>query len=175
MSKGRRRLCPSLAHRQHAQSRAGEYIDSNPRLFERIPKVQSDKSAESVLNAASSRHRLGARPVETVRALDGQPLAANSRACVLTSVHPPFDVRIFHKECKSLAAAGYDVTLIATATENGFHEGIALNTLPDWKNRFHRFLRGSLTVYKRALEVDADVYHFHDPELIPTALLLRLH
>jgi glycosyltransferase involved in cell wall biosynthesis len=93
----------------------------------------------------------------------------------LTSAHPAFDVRIFHKECKSLARAGYDVTLIATAKENSFHEGIALKTLPAWENRFHRFLHGSIAVYKSALEVDADVYHFHDPELIPAALLLRLH
>jgi glycosyltransferase involved in cell wall biosynthesis len=97
------------------------------------------------------------------------------KVCVLTSAHPAFDVRIFHKECKSLARAGYDVTLIATAMENGFHEGIALKTLPAWKNRFHRFLHGAIAVYKSALEVDADVYHFHDPELIPAALLLRLH
>jgi hypothetical protein len=79
------------------------------------------------------------------------------KVCVLTSAHPAFDVRIFHKECKSLARAGYDVTLIATAMENGFHEGIALKTLPAWKNRFHRFLHGAIAVYKSALEVDADV------------------
>jgi glycosyltransferase involved in cell wall biosynthesis len=96
------------------------------------------------------------------------------KVCVLTSAHPAFDVRIFHKECKSLARAGYEVTLIAAAKENGFHDGVALKTLPIWKNRFHRFMRGSLAVYKRALEVDADIYHFHDPELIPAALLLRL-
>lgn len=97
------------------------------------------------------------------------------KVCVLTSAHPAFDVRIFHKECKSLARAGYEVTLIATADENGIHDGISLKNLPVWKNRLHRFTRGSLAVYKGALEVDADIYHFHDPELIPTALLLRLH
>ena len=97
------------------------------------------------------------------------------KVCVLTSAHPAFDVRIFHKECKSLARAGYEVTLIATADENGVHDGISLKNLPVWKNRLHRFTRGSLAAYKGALEVDADIYHFHDPELIPTALLLRLH
>ncbi|HEV7968636.1 MAG TPA: glycosyltransferase family 4 protein [Candidatus Acidoferrales bacterium] len=95
------------------------------------------------------------------------------KVCVLTSAHPAFDVRIFHKECKSLARAGYEVTLIASAKEDGIHDGITLITLPAWKSRLDRFARGSRAIYKNALKVDADIYHFHDPELIPTALLLR--
>jgi glycosyltransferase involved in cell wall biosynthesis len=96
------------------------------------------------------------------------------KICVMTSAHPPFDVRIFHKECKSLALAGYDVALIASGNEDGVHEGIKFVCLPRWKNRLDRFIRGSFTVYRKAREVNADIYHFHDPELIPAALLLRL-
>jgi hypothetical protein len=96
------------------------------------------------------------------------------KICVLTSAHPPSDVRIFHKECKSFARAGYDVTLIASVAENGRREGIKLVGLPRWKSRLDRMVRGSIAIYKKACEENADIYHFHDPELIPAALLLRL-
>lgn len=96
------------------------------------------------------------------------------KICVLTSAHPAFDVRIFHKECKSLARAGYEVVLIAPGKEDGIHDEVLLKALPAWKSRADRFTRGSIAVYRRAVEEGADVYHFHDPELIPIALLLRL-
>jgi glycosyltransferase involved in cell wall biosynthesis len=96
------------------------------------------------------------------------------KICVLTTAHPPSDVRIFHKECKSIARAGYDVTLIASADEECIRDDIRLLRLPRWKNRLDRVLRGSFAIYKKARESNADIYHFHDPELIPTALLLRL-
>jgi len=97
------------------------------------------------------------------------------KICILTSAHPAFDVRIFHKEGKSLARAGYEVTLIASGSADGTYEGITLKCLPVWKNRKDRLLRGLTAVYRLALKADADVYHFHDPELIPVALLLRVH
>jgi len=96
------------------------------------------------------------------------------KICVLTSVHPASDVRIFHKECKSLARAGYDVTLVATGEKDSEHDGVMHRAIPASKGRLQRFLRGSLAVYRKAIQEDADAYHFHDPELIPIALLLRL-
>jgi glycosyltransferase involved in cell wall biosynthesis len=92
----------------------------------------------------------------------------------MTSAHPPSDVRIFHKECKSIARAGYDVTLLASVAESGVREGIKLVRLPRWKNRLDRVLRGFFAIYKKARRENADIYHFHDPELIPAALLLQL-
>ena len=92
------------------------------------------------------------------------------KVCHLTSVHSIDDGRIFRKECTSLAANGFDVTLIAFG-ENSFEDikngvkRISLN-LPV-KNRLQRFFKRSKTIYKKALDIDADIYHFHDPELLP--------
>ena len=46
--------------------------------------------------------------------------------CILTSVHQPFDVRIFHKEAKSLARAGYEVALIAQHDKEKTVDGVKI-------------------------------------------------
>ena len=97
----------------------------------------------------------------------------NKNVCILTSVHQPFDTRIFHKQAKSLLKAGYDVTLIAQHDKNEVVDGIKIVALPKPRNRFWRML-GTWRVFKLALKQKADVYHFHDPELIPIAVLLKL-
>jgi glycosyltransferase involved in cell wall biosynthesis len=91
----------------------------------------------------------------------------------LTSVHPPFDIRIFHKECKSLAAAGYEVTLLAPCPRDQVVDAIQLRAIPKARNRLDRLTRSFWHIYRRALRERADLYHFHDPELIPLGLALR--
>lgn len=94
---------------------------------------------------------------------------------MLTSVHSPFDTRIFHKEAKSLATAGYDVTLIAQHDKEEIVDGIRIVHLPEPKNRFERMTRTVWQIYRKAFEINADIYHFHDPELMPIGLLLKQH
>jgi len=91
----------------------------------------------------------------------------------MTSVHPPFDVRIFHKQCQSLARAGYRVTLIAPIERDQQCGDVFLRAFPRYANRFDRVLKGTLAMYRSARRENADIYHFHDPELIPVGLLLR--
>jgi glycosyltransferase involved in cell wall biosynthesis len=95
------------------------------------------------------------------------------RVGVLTSVHPAWDVRIFHKECKALVRAGYDVTLVVPHERDEVAEGIRIKAVPKPTGRLVRMTCTTWQVYRKAVELDADVYHFHDPELIPVGLLLR--
>jgi len=94
------------------------------------------------------------------------------RICHFTSVHPWNDIRIFHKECVSLASLGYDVTLVAVGEkEDDFIEqGVRVITLVNtFQGRVSRALRFSRLVVETAVKVNADLYHFHDPELLPHA------
>jgi len=94
--------------------------------------------------------------------------------CILTTVHPPFDTRIFHKQAKTLVRAGYDVTLIAQHDGDRVVEGVRVIGLPKPRNRFTRIFGLTWRAFRLALRQHADVYHFHDPELLPAGALLKL-
>ncbi len=97
-----------------------------------------------------------------------------TEVCVLTSVHQPFDGRIFHRECRSLAQAGYQVTLIApTELEPQERDGIALVGVKPAVSRWQRPLVW-WRLYRHVLRLRPQVVHFHDPELLLLVPLLRL-
>jgi glycosyltransferase involved in cell wall biosynthesis len=95
------------------------------------------------------------------------------KACILTSVHPCFDVRIFQKQAISLARAGYQVTLVAVADfEEKVVDQVRILGLPQSRSRGLRPLNWYRTL-KIALREQADVYHFHDPELLFVGSMIR--
>jgi glycosyltransferase involved in cell wall biosynthesis len=98
-----------------------------------------------------------------------------TKVCIITSVHQPFDTRIFHKEAKSLRKAGYDITLIAQYDKEETIDGIKIVPIPKPKNRAERVGKTIWMAYRKALKINADIYHSHDPELIPIGILLRIH
>lgn len=93
------------------------------------------------------------------------------RICHMTSAHRSDDGRIFKKECVSLANAGYEVFLVARG-ESRLECGIEVRGVKTREGRLARMLLGARDVYKRALALDADIYHFHDPELLPYGVRL---
>lgn len=91
----------------------------------------------------------------------------------MTSAHRQEDIRIFIKECSSLAAAGYEVYQVSRGTsyeKNGVHL-VGVGEISG--NRLVRMLKGAKSVYRTARKLDADVYHLHDPELLPYGLKLK--
>lgn len=93
----------------------------------------------------------------------------------LSSAHPRYDTRIFVKMCSSSVAAGYDTSLvIADGNGNESLNGISIIDVGNKSgNRISRMTKIVFKVYKAALELRADIYHIHDPELLFIALLLK--
>lgn len=92
----------------------------------------------------------------------------------LTSVHPRYDTRIFLKECTSLANNGFSVSLVvADGKGDEQKNNVAIYDVGASKGRFDRIRNAPKRVFKKAVELDADIYHFHDPELIPIGLKLK--
>ena len=98
---------------------------------------------------------------------------ADAHVVHVTTVHGPFDTRIFHKECRALADAGYHVSLIASHDKSEVRSGVEMVPLPRYANRLLRILLGPWQVYQTAYRQRAKLYHIHDPELLLVALLLK--
>ena len=95
------------------------------------------------------------------------------KICHVSSVHDSYDNRIMKKECHSLAKAGYDVYFVVAG--ESFEEcgvnvvGIGLKP----QKRIKRMFQFSKKAVVKALEIDADLYHLHDPELLLYAMRFK--
>ena len=87
--------------------------------------------------------------------------------CHITVTHQTFDTRIFRKECLSLIKAGYKVTLIAPHDREETVDGVKILPVLKWKSFLERIDKVPRTAIKLAQKLNADLYHFHDPELLP--------
>lgn len=99
------------------------------------------------------------------------------RVCHISTAHPENDGRILFKECSSISKAGYDVSLIVTSDKEKVINGVKIIPLSKKNNknnnRIYRMFYKTKQAYNKAVEVDADIYHFHDPELIPLGKKLK--
>ncbi len=93
----------------------------------------------------------------------------------ITSVHPQNDNRILYKECTTLSRIGYDVTLIAAGAETQKANGTQIIGYEKANaGRVKRMIQTSFfDMIKECKKVDAEIYHFHDPELIFMGLYLK--
>ncbi|MBK8004903.1 MAG: glycosyltransferase [Gemmatimonadetes bacterium] len=65
------------------------------------------------------------------------------------------------------------MTFVAPGAPVGTVDGVRYLAIPRARSRARRLAFGGLQVLRAALAAGADLYHFHDPELIPVGLVLR--
>ena len=95
------------------------------------------------------------------------------RVCHVCSGHSEDDGRVFHRECVTLAEAGYEVHLIArSARQEAYtNRGVAIHPLPVPKSRQGRLAR-RWSVARMAASLCPDLYHVHEPELLGPVLAI---
>lgn len=94
----------------------------------------------------------------------------------LTSAHHRYDIRIFIKMCSSLAKnENYQVSLVI-ADGKGYETKNSVEIFDvgaKTGGRLSRMTKTAKKIFEKAIELDSDVYHLHDPELIPIGLKLN--
>lgn len=96
--------------------------------------------------------------------------------CFVSTVHDPFDSRVFYKLARTLARGGYTVTLLAPGAPDETFDGVRLKPLPPKppaRQAWRRWL-GLLRVWRQARAEHADLYFVYDPEMTVVGLLLKL-
>lgn len=96
-----------------------------------------------------------------------------TKVCYFTSKDSN-DIRVFHKECVSLVKAGYDVTMVCPNAEDKDIQGVHVRGVKfEERGDLARFTKLPKLLYEKALEVDADIYHFNDPASIRYGVKLK--
>lgn len=90
------------------------------------------------------------------------------RVAIVTTVHVPGDTRVWHKQVRTLAGAGYEVHYLATDLD-GFdgRDGVVLHDLGPRRLGVTARLGRLRRVVREVRRLDPDVIHIHDPELLP--------
>lgn len=90
-----------------------------------------------------------------------------ARVVHLTSAHPRDDTRVLLKECFSLARHGHEVVLVvADGRGNESRSAVMIVDVGQPSGRLERILKTTKRIFRKALELNADIYHLHDPELL---------
>lgn len=95
---------------------------------------------------------------------------------MLSSVHSWDDIRIYRKMGRTLARLGHEVYLIGLGEETSgpiYQEGIFVYKVRRPYSRWERMWKTSQKVIHIAERIRADIYHFHDPELLPGCVRFR--
>ena len=96
------------------------------------------------------------------------------KVCHISTVHARYDNRIFNKQCSTLAENGYDTHLIiADGLGDEVKNGVHIWDIGKEAGRFERIRNSTKKAFQRALEIEADLYQLHDPELLPIGLKLK--
>lgn len=102
-----------------------------------------------------------------------EAVAEKTRICLFSTAQMPDDVRLFHREAKSLVRAGYEVHVVVPSDKSEVKDGVQFHAIKKPKTRLVRMVFMPFIAAYAALKTKSSIYHFHDPELLPIGFLMR--
>lgn len=92
----------------------------------------------------------------------------------LSTLHARDELRVHLKEVRTLRDAGYRVAqVVADGKGDGAVDGVPVFDVGTAPNRLRRMLVLPLRAYRRIRALNPAIVHFHDPELLPVAYMLK--
>jgi glycosyltransferase involved in cell wall biosynthesis len=97
------------------------------------------------------------------------------KVCHVISGYIRDNGRVFQRQCKSLQKFGFEVSLLTNDGEiDEIKDGIRIYSCKRfWKNRFKVLFFAKYQFLESAINIDADIYQLHSPELISLGLSLQ--
>lgn len=97
------------------------------------------------------------------------------KVCHVISGYFRNDPRVFQRQCKSLKEAGFSVSILTNDDQpDEILEDIPIYSSNNfWSSRLRVLLSAKKQFLKRAIEIDADIYQMHSPELLSLGLALK--
>jgi glycosyltransferase involved in cell wall biosynthesis len=136
--------------------------------------VRSGGFADAGLNAqrfdmATQTATLSTRSTPLAAAKNGSDKIT---LCHFTTAHTQIKSRTLHRMCLPLAAAGIHIQYVSPARETPAHEGVEFVRISATRSRAGRVVR-SVKLLRELARLDATIYHFQDPELLPVGFALK--
>lgn len=127
------------------------------------------------------RHRLAHRDTEygtvteTVTRPSTAPTKRERRICIATSIHPDYDARVF-RHARAVAEVGFDVDLVCPWGSPRFPlpPKLRIVRFPRVTQRAKRPILVPARMLPLLLAKGYDLYHFHDLDLLPSMVLVKL-
>lgn len=95
------------------------------------------------------------------------------KICILTSGHDVYDNRIYYKEVLSLRKKYDEIYIVAPGDKNFVTgHGVEVRCFPKRKN-WHDRMEPMKRMFEIAKEINADVYHAHEPDSFQVAVNLK--
>jgi glycosyltransferase involved in cell wall biosynthesis len=92
----------------------------------------------------------------------------------ITTVHSRFDTRILENQCVYLAKIANVTLYVADGMAEEKYADVSIISMFKSRGKVHRLLSSFFRVPLLLCKKDFDVFHFHDPELLPAAYILSI-